>query len=153
MFLGGTWPNNRTNKEIGPSPELQRAYVNIYINCSKRLAMIFARGLNRVVEITEEGYESLREAEARVRPACAAQLRALIQQFANAGSLRAPDKMRNEGDGVYAIKANCGLRAYGWFHRHRQGVFVISHVIVKQKNKMDNGDRDRVLRNRDIYER
>jgi hypothetical protein len=60
--------------------------------------------------------------------------------------------MNNEDDGFYAIKARCGLRAYGWFHTHQRGVFVISHFIMKKHKKLKKRDKERMENNRKAYE-
>lgn len=79
---------------------------------------------------------------------CSAQLRRLIQRLAEVGPLRSPDQMNKEGDGIFAIKARCGLRVYGWF---AEGAFVIGHATLKKKQKADTGDLDKTKRERDLY--
>lgn len=116
---------------------------------------VFAQGARLTIEWTEDAQTTLRQAESRVpgnHGACKAQMRALIKRLAETGKLRSPDHMRNEGDKIFAVKARCGLRAYGWYHRHRRGVFVISHFIMKKKDALDPQDLNRATRNRDSYE-
>lgn len=73
-----------------------------------------------------------------------AQFRARIAQLADSGQLRSPDYMNSEGDACFVIKANCGLRAWGWFqHFNHKPAFVISHVVLKKKGKADAADREK----------
>ncbi len=117
--------------------------------------MILIQGALCTIEITQDGLDSRAEAEAAVpntRKACKAQMLALIGQLAETRTLKSPEQFRNEGQGIFAIKANCGLRAYGWFHRKRRGVFVVSHFIMKKKQKLDPVDLIRAIQNRESYE-
>lgn len=117
--------------------------------------MILERGSQFIIEVTRDGVTSRKEAIAQVpgsKVACIAQLNALIKRFADMGSLKSPVQMCPEEDGFYAIKTRCGLRAYGWYHSTRRRVFVISHFIMKKKQKLDPRDIDRAKRNRDEYE-
>lgn len=113
--------------------------------------MIFYSGQSFVIEETSDAQESRPEAEGHAQASCVAQLKRLIQRFADFGSLKSPEQMNNEGDGIFAIKARCGLRAYGWYHPQRQKVFVISHYICKKKQKLDPADLTRAKNNRDSY--
>ena len=116
---------------------------------------IFSQGASLRIEWTDDGEESLKEAELQVpgsRDACKAQLRALIQRLAEIGKLRSGDQFRHEGDQIYAVKTRCGLRAYGWFHGNRRGVFVLSHFIMKKKDKLDPKDLNRAKEIRRLYE-
>ena len=75
--------------------------------------MIFARGAQLTIEGTEDARASLVEAEAQVpgsKDGCKAQLRALIQRLADVGKIFSKDQMRLEEDGIFALKARCGLR-------------------------------------------
>jgi hypothetical protein len=75
------------------------------------------------------------------RSACPAQFRARMAQLADTGRLRCPDHMNSEGDGIMVIKATCGLRAYGWFcHVSGRRAFVISHVVLKRRQRADPVD-------------
>jgi len=76
-------------------------------------------------------------------------MRRLVERLADFGKLQSPEQMRNEGDGIWAIKARCGLRAYGYYAPYQKGVFVISHFVHKKKNKMDPADHKRACDNRD----
>lgn len=81
------------------------------------------------------------EAEAGVMEAHQAQFRARLARLAEVGSLRVSDHMNPEGDGIYAVKGNTGLRAYGWFDQvNGRRAFIISHVILKKKQKLDPAD-------------
>lgn len=118
--------------------------------------MIFAKGARLTIEWTADAKRSRPEAEAQVpgsKKGCTAQLQAIIQKLADKGKIFSQDQMRLEEDGIFALKARCGLRAYGWFHRQRRGVFVVSHFIMKKTQKLDRRDLDRARNNRDQYER
>ena len=116
---------------------------------------IYYSGQKYTIEITEDGLSSRREAESCVpsnKKACIAQHIALIKRLADIGELKSPEQFRHEGEGVWAVKARCGLRAYGWYHGSRRGVFVISHFLLKKQQKLDRRDLDRAKRNREQYE-
>lgn len=113
--------------------------------------MRFHSGTKLVIEFTDDAITSQMEAESHVPPnqaACKAQLRRLLQRLGDVGQLRSDDQWNTEADGFFAIKARCGLRAYGWFHRYRRGVFVVSHFIFKKRQKLDPADRVRAKGNR-----
>lgn len=116
---------------------------------------IYYEGAKLTIEWSDDAKSSLEESEALVPPnksACKRQLDALTKRLGDKGSLRSPDQFRNEDEQIYAIKTRCGLRAYGWFHTKRRGVFVISHYIFKTWKKMKKIDRDRATNNRVTYE-
>jgi hypothetical protein len=74
------------------------------------------------------------------------QFRARIKRYADVGYLMSPDHMNSEGEGCFVIKANCGLRAWGWpQHLGGRAVFVISHVVLKKKQKADPADLARTV--------
>ena len=101
------------------------------------------------VELTDDAKESFIEATSYVPPnkdACTAQLIGLIRRLADFGRLRSPEQMNNEESGFYAIRARCGLRAYGWYHTKIRGVFVISHFIMKKKNTWHELSRETLKR-------
>ena len=54
--------------------------------------------------------------------------------------------MNFEGEGCFVIKANCGLRAWGW-PQHYEGkpVFIISHVVLKKTQKANPADLARTV--------
>ena len=57
--------------------------------------------------------------------------------------------MNAEGEGISAIKTTCGLRAYGWFDNvNNRKAFVISHVILKKRQKADPADSKKALAER-----
>ena len=83
----------------------------------------------------------------------AAQFRARMSHLAENGRLRSPDHMRHEDDGIYAVRANCGLRAYGWHCSYRgRRAFVISHVVLKKQQKLDPADKARALKGKAEFE-
>jgi len=117
---------------------------------------VFARGAALRVLVTPEGSESWTEAERHVPPnkeACKAQLRARLQRLSEQGRLRNPDLMNSEGEGIHAVKTNCGLRAYGWFGSGPNGgkAFCIGHVAMKKQQKADSRDLKRVKRVRERF--
>ncbi len=85
---------------------------------------------------------------------CQAQLIALAERLATVGGLRSPDQFNNEGNGIYAIKANCGLRAYGWFGTYEDfgPSFVIGWVVHKKRQKLDPSDRKTTLEQKKKFE-
>lgn len=118
--------------------------------------MLFHSGAKLVIEFTDDANASLEEAESHVPPnqaACKAQLRRLLQRLGDVGRLQSPDQWNTEGDGFFAVKARCGLRGYGWFHKHRRGVFVVSHFILKKRQKLDPADMERAGKNREAFYR
>ena len=94
------------------------------------------------------------QANGHIREKHQSQLPARLSLLADKGSLRSPDHMNAEGDGIHAAKANCGLRAYGWFSNVQgKKAFIISHVIYKDQQKLDPQDLTRAVGNRDVYEK
>lgn len=74
------------------------------------------------------------------------QFRARIAYYADTGQLKSPEHMNSEGDGCFVIKANCGLRAWGWpQHVRGRAAFIISHVTLKKRNKADPADLKRAI--------
>jgi hypothetical protein len=114
--------------------------------------MLFYKGVSLEIDQTPDAAECWNEVSANATPNCVAQLLRLAKRLADVGSLRSPDQFNNEGDGFYAVKAECGLRAYGWYHSSRRGVFVISHFILKKTQKLSPSDKERMKRNRRQYE-
>jgi hypothetical protein len=100
------------------------------------------------IKHTEDAELSLPKAEESAQLSCQAQLRRLTKRLADTGTLRSPQQFNNEGDGFYAIKARCGLRAYGWFSRRCRGVFYISHYVYKSKEKLSKKDKKKMKANR-----
>lgn len=117
--------------------------------------MPFYSGTKLTIELTSDGEESLVEAESHVpasNDGCKAQLRHLLKLFAETGRLRSGEQINSEGDGFFAIKTRCCLRAYGWYHRYRRSVFMVSHFICKKRQKLNPADIARANKNRtDCY--
>lgn len=114
--------------------------------------MPFYSGAKLTIEFTDDAETSLAEAESHVPPnqaGCRAQLRRLLQRLGDIGHLRSSEQWNAEGNGFFAVKTRCGLRAYGWFHRYRRGVFMVSHFIFKRRQKLDPADIDRAQQNRE----
>jgi|HubBroStandDraft_3_1064219.scaffolds.fasta_scaffold474663_1 hypothetical protein len=82
-----------------------------------------------------------------------AQLIARLSILASRGVLRSPDHIRAEGQGIFAVKTNGGLRAYGW-HSNIDGrrAFVISHVVLKKTDKLNPADLNRAVACREAVE-
>lgn len=101
--------------------------------------------------------DSWDEAEALVpgtRAACKGQFRARLEHLANVGRLRSPDHMNSEGDGIFAVKATCGLRGYGWFCSvDGRRAFVISHVVLKRQQKADPADLKKAAETKALIEK
>lgn len=116
--------------------------------------MIYARG-DKFTIVLDDNDESEDEALSKVpgnKIACTAQLFRHINTFADLGTdgLRYPDHYEDEGDGFFAFKARCGLRAYWWYHTER-GVVVISHFAYKKRQKLSKLDKDKMKSNRENY--
>jgi hypothetical protein len=118
----------------------------------KLTIMLFCKGASLKIELTADAQKSWDEAISHASEQCVAQLVGLAKRLAEFRKLRSPDQFNDEGDGFWAIKANCGLRAYGWYHSTRRGVFVISHFIVKKRPRLLQEDKDRMKRNRKRYD-
>lgn len=111
------------------------------------------KGKTFVVHQTDDADESFRAAAGHATDQCVGQLLARIGRFADTGKLRFPDQLNNEGDGFYAIKATCGLRAYFWYASSERWVVVISHYQFKDYEKLKPQDKKRMKQNREIWER
>jgi hypothetical protein len=86
------------------------------------------------------------------RGACPANFRAKIDRLAAVGWLRSPDHMNEEGNGIHAVKARCGLRGYGWFDSvEGRKAFVISHVKLKRTQRLDPAERARAEQQREMF--
>ena len=105
------------------------------------------QGRHLCVELSDDARKTL-PAMQTADVACQKQLQRLVERFADMGQLQSPDQIRHEGDGIWAIKARCGLRAYGYYDTHRRNLFVISHFVHKKKQKMDPKDHKRAVDNR-----
>lgn len=97
--------------------------------------------------------DSWTHAEQSVRVAHQAQFRAVLKRLAELGRLRVPDHMNAESEGIYAVKGTSGLRAYGWFDQvEGRRAFIISHVIIKKKQKLDRADLAKAIGQREAYQ-
>ena len=89
-----------------------------------------------------------------VRAAHRAQFRARMYRLAGTGWLRSPDYLNAEGNGIFALKGSSGLRAYGWFDQvHGRKAFIISHVTLKKRQKLDPADLARAIDRRNGFHR
>lgn len=116
----------------------------------------FHQGSKRWIVGAAGAHASFHEAVARVpgsRHACPSQLVRYIELLADGQTSISREHYRHEGDQIYAIKARCGLRAYGWYSTYKgQPAFVISHTILKRWDEFREQDRRRVEANRQAYE-
>lgn len=80
-----------------------------------------------------------------------ARIEALFETFVETGKIANPEHFNSEGDGFWGFKAY-QLRAYGWYSKHLPQAFVISHFVIKKKDKLDPEDKDRMQRNRKVFE-
>ena len=116
----------------------------------------FSRGSKRWIVGVPGAHSSFHEAVANVpgnRNACPSQLVRYVELLSNGVTSLSSQHYRHEGDQIYAIKARCGLRAYGWYSTYLgEPAFVISHVILKKWDDFRDADRQRVLANRKVYE-
>lgn len=74
-----------------------------------------------------------------------------LQQLADTGQLRSPDKWRTESTlpnnkHYYAVKMG-KIRAYGWYSTKYAGIFYISHFAFKRSEKLHKDDHNRVTGN------
>ena len=108
--------------------------------------MIFYVGAQLSIVYARGAAESRADAEEHIPPnqsACIANMNALLRRLADHRKLSTPDQFRMEGEGIWAVKTRCGLRAYGFYARG--GKFVISHFAMKQRQKMDPADLQRAI--------
>ncbi len=65
----------------------------------------------------------------------------------------APNIVDLVGGHLDAAKARCGLRGYGWFQTLRSGggAFIVSHFIVKKKQRADPKDVERAVAARETW--
>ncbi|WP_129781786.1 hypothetical protein [Peristeroidobacter soli] len=125
--------------------------VNLYINSSQPMDE-YHSGSSLTIWLWEGAEASWAEAEVGVMEAHQAQFRARLARLAEFGRLRVPDHMNSEGDGIHAVKGNTGLRAYGWFDRvSGRRAFIISHVVLKKKQKLDPADLAKASARKDSY--
>ena len=116
--------------------------------------MIFHSGKKLTIHLTERGDADRSEIEkmyGKSERACVAQLNRMLKLLGDKGALQSPEQFRDEGDGVFAVKARCGLRAYGWFEPG--GRFVVGRMVRKKRDKMNPGDRDAVIEERKQWQR
>ena len=103
----------------------------------------FCHGTRLLVLFTPDAVTTLKEAEGRIPPqkraACMAQLFRVFQRLSHGQQVRNKARFRNEGQGIFAAKARCGLRGYGWFQTlpSGEGAFIVSHFILKKKQKAE----------------
>jgi hypothetical protein len=84
----------------------------------------------RVPEAVKTWAEAVQSVTEKKRDRQEAQLNARLDLLAETRRLRSPDHMNFEDGGIFAVKTNGGLRAYGWFMQlENRPAFVISHVI------------------------
>jgi hypothetical protein len=80
-----------------------------------------------------------------------AKLQALFERFVETGKITNREQFNSEADGFWAFKAY-QLRAYCWYSRRLPRALVISHFVVKKKDKLAASDKQRMQRNREAFE-
>lgn len=114
----------------------------------------FCAGICRTVWLTDDAATTLAEAESLVPPnkaACKAQLRRVLERLANHHQVRNDDLFCFEEDGIFAVKARCGLRGYGWFQEYDgESAFIVAKFIMKKKQKADPQDLESAKRSRSL---
>ena len=122
--------------------------INIKVNIElNSMASVYCSGARLTIRITDDGYQSIKnlcEVHRHQIIKELARANALLKTFAENGRLRSPDQFRNEGDKFWAIRAGT-IRCYGWYEA--DGSFVISHVISKRHDKLEDGDKRRMIKN------
>lgn len=114
---------------------------------------LYYRGSQLSIWLCPGSRASWDDAELGVRESCKAQFRARMGLLGDSGKLRSPDHMNFEGSGIFAIKANCGLRAYGWFCQiDGRRAFAISHFILKTQQKLDPKDLNKAVQARNQWQ-
>lgn len=112
---------------------------------------VYKNGMSRTILVTEDGTRSIKllvEVHRYQILKRLARAGALIRNLGDTGRLGSPDQFRNEGDGFWAIRAN-HIRFYGWYEP--DGIFVISHVICKRHPRLEDADKNRMIRNQADY--
>ncbi|MCG5538966.1 hypothetical protein [Halorhodospira sp. 9622] len=109
------------------------------------------------IRATDAAWKAWQQARAQVpgnQSQCEAQLIARLQTLADRDHLPIPKALSREGDGIQAVKAHCGLRAYGWFTSDSKGkkLFIIAHAVMKKQDKALKQDLDRVKAERQKIE-
>ncbi|MCU7891774.1 MAG: hypothetical protein KZQ78_09230 [Candidatus Thiodiazotropha sp. (ex Ustalcina ferruginea)] len=118
--------------------------------------MIFHQGAKKTIYFTDHGETSLEVAEEHVpsNQNCGAQFRRLLSRLGDIGKLNSPEQLRNEGNGIFAVKTRCGLRAYGWFCNDpttNAPLFVVGHCAYKKKDKANPLDLERAIEERNNF--
>ena len=105
----------------------------------------FYTGSIRIIMFPQDAVETLQMARSHVptnKDSCVSQLFRVLKRLGDNDQIFNKNQFRHEGDGIYAVKARCGLRGYGWFQSLDSGVgaFVLSHFIMKKRLKLDEKD-------------
>lgn len=106
------------------------------------------RGHSLTIWFMPEATQSWYDVESYVTKACAVQLLALLQRLGDVGKLRSQDAYEGYGDNIFAVKARCGLRAYGWVDGKN---WVVSHCTYNKDQEITDNDRNTVFRNMHLY--
>lgn len=123
--------------------------VNLDVNLLPRDRILVAGSARYVILLPENAASymaSVDSVASQIRDAGHAQLLVVLQAIADNMQPKLPKTSFNhEGDGIFAAKANCGLRAWGWYgdakrDTVRQPVFAISFVTLKKSQKADPAD-------------
>ena len=121
--------------------------------------MVFYRGPYRHILFAPDAAATLEEAKGHVRPqvreSCTAQLYRVLMRLGDFQQVRNTELFRSEGKGIFAVKARCGLRGYGWFKTLASGesAFIVSHFILKKRQAANPSDIDQAVAARENMER
>lgn len=106
----------------------------------------------RVEEAVTTWNQAVGSVASQKRDAQVEQLDARLSVLALRGHLRSPDHMNSEGDGIFAVKTNGGLRAYGWFGSvEGTKSFIVCHVALKKRQKLTAKDFERAKKVKERY--
>ena len=123
--------------------------VNLDINSLRSDQIIVAGTVRYVILLPEHAGtygEAVESAAAQKRDACQAQLLVVLKHLGDVLVPQLPKtSFRHEGEGIWAAKARCGLRAWGWYGdarkgQQRQPVFAISFFTMKNGDKANPAD-------------
>lgn len=112
------------------------------------IGCVWHRGRCLTIWFMPEATQSWYGVESHVTEACAVRLRALLQRLGDVGKLRSQDAYEGYGANIFAVKTQCGLRAYGWVDGKN---WVVSHYTYNNDQEFTDSDRNTVFRNMDLY--
>ena len=120
-------------------------------NCTK-----FTSGEKFSIWLTPNALETLEKLKADQSNAqgvtALANLFAKMSKYCETGKLHSPDELNDEDDGFYSFKNDFGFRAYWWYYGKQRGVILISHFILKKRQKLKKSDKKIMISTRDLFE-